>query len=179
MNSTDPITDESFDQLLLTVGCALLSRITRDIAGDALSPDQVAQYGQVYAAIFREQVAREKCRASVEIAKINADSRVQAAQHRPSRKKRRGDEEEDLEAPWGRKKDGTPYTHKEFMTTLGMAVKDVYGITLPDNFCDPKPYPPEPPYDPDNPYDEDEDDEAADDADEDPPPPPQAATHVR
>jgi hypothetical protein len=136
MTANEPMmTEESFRQLLLTAGYAVLQRIARDLAGDDLTPVQVAKYGKCYAAIYRQKVAREKCRAALEIARINADARCKQAE--AAQRSHMNCDTYDPAFPWGRNPDGSARTHEEFMKVITPKVRAAFG----DNY---NPGPPNP-----------------------------------
>ncbi len=111
------------------------------------TPDDLKKLAQIYCELKKQDVAREKNavallvgEARTEAAARAADARRAEAQARDSRRRDRADprkrerdhEREEIEAPFGRKPDGTPYTHAEFKVQLRKAVRDIYGI---ENFA--------------------------------------------
>jgi hypothetical protein len=132
MNPELPIPDqEEFLRAVFSAGVGIVRRIECDVNSDALSPGEFVKYARAYTEIAKLEIARERIRAAIEIANIRADAVRAAAEARASRGNRDEWDENDAEAPWGRKKDGTPYTHGEFVAQLGHAVQDIYGIDLP------------------------------------------------
>ena len=123
----EPITEESYRQLFLAVGYAILQRLLRDIASQTLPPDQFVKYVRAYTDLAKLDVARERIRADLEIARIRADAAMAVAEKRAKSKK---SDEYDEEAPYGRRKDGTPCTHDDFMDRLTVAVRDIYGVNI-------------------------------------------------
>jgi len=141
-----------------------LRRLVKEMKNEELPLDDVLKCGRAYcdllkrdAAHERNAVAREKNSIAYEkntIAREKNDitreknelARLAATRSAATRKGARSPSDRsnssdpyDDDAPWGRKDDGTPYTHAEFLTALDDAVKDIYGIP---NFCSTVPDPP-------------------------------------
>ncbi|HVP10780.1 MAG TPA: hypothetical protein VMV94_06270 [Phycisphaerae bacterium] len=123
-----PITEELYHELSLAVGYAILQRLLRDIASQALSPDQLVKYIHAYADLAKIDVARERIRADIEIAGIRADAVRYAADKRA--RSRDDDSQFTPDAPYGRKKDGTPYEFGEYLDNMTRAFRDIYGTKV-------------------------------------------------
>ncbi|HVP09562.1 MAG TPA: hypothetical protein VMV94_00045 [Phycisphaerae bacterium] len=123
-----PITEELYHELSLAVGYAILQRLLRDIASQALSPDQLVKYVRVYADLAKLDIARERIRADIEIAGIRADTAKYVADKRA--RSRDDDTQFTPDAPYGRKKDGTPYEFGEYLDNMTRAFRDIYGTKV-------------------------------------------------
>ena len=124
----EPITEELYHQLFLAVGYAILQRLLRDIASQALSPDQLVKYVRAYTDLAKIDVARERIRADIEIANIRADTARYVADKRARSKE--DDTQFTEDAPYGRKKDGTPYEFGEYLDNMTRAFRDIYGAKV-------------------------------------------------
>ena len=89
--------------------------------GDRATRDRLVAYERRTDAMYHINQSRNDNR--LEIARLRAE--VASAKRRPDHPQR--DEDDDL-APWGRKKDGTPYTHEEFKKSLNEAIRDIWGL---------------------------------------------------
>jgi hypothetical protein len=139
--ATQPLaTEAAFEQQLFTVGQALLQRLAGFIADPSLTLRDLVKCGRVYAYLANFLADREKRRTALEVARIRA-SATRNAVRGPSR--RRDGDDDDIEAPYGRRDDGTPYTHAEFTDALNQSIREIYGITTP--ICDTANVPPPPP----------------------------------
>ena len=92
----------------------------------------IARFQRVGLARDRIDLARRQIDARYTIARAHNDTQLEVARIRAESARRRPDhpqvDEDDDLAPWGRKKDGTPYTHEEFKTSLNEAIRDIWGL---------------------------------------------------
>lgn len=93
--------------------------IMRDRA--EISRERIAAYDRRTNASYH--IARDRRDTQLEIAERRAEAAK--AKYRPDHPQR--DEDDDL-APFGRKKDGTPYTEAEFDQSLNEAVRAIWGL---------------------------------------------------
>lgn len=89
-----------------------------------LTPEQFCKLVQAYCELRKQDAAFDKNRAAVEAARLRAS---------PSRDRKAAGSSRhasDLDAPYGRKDDGTPYTEAEFQDALARSVREIYGIQM-------------------------------------------------
>ena len=132
---------EQQDRALLDEAQRVLVKkiIEQSSKAEDLTDDQVriysaaiARFQRVGVARDRIDVARRRIDASYTIARAHNDTQLEVARIRAEAARRRPDhpqvDEDDPLAPWGRKKDSTPYTHEEFRQSLNEAIRDIWGL---------------------------------------------------
>ena len=164
------IDDQSYLHALRFTGFTLLLRMRDDLDRARTSPGTVIRYAHVFARLAKVENDRQRLDVNLEIARIKAQAAVDAANARHAPDDDR--DEYTPDAPWGRKKDGTPYTHEEFMVFLRRACRDIWGLDLPKNYGQHPSH--ADPTDDDSAPDDGDDDESGenddDEADDDPAP---------
>lgn len=127
---------------------AVLKGLLRALQNNDIDLDDLKKLAQVYCELKKQDVAREKNAVALLVGEAKAEATARAAEAKiadaqsrsrrqregdePARRRERDREREETEAPFGRKPDGTPYTHAEFNVQLRKAVRDIYGI---ENFA--------------------------------------------
>ncbi|HKQ49754.1 MAG TPA: hypothetical protein VJZ71_16895 [Phycisphaerae bacterium] len=115
--------------------CAVFQKIANDRDKTAIARDRQVD-GRERLAVSRERVlvSHQRVSAMYHIARARNDTQLEIAQlraeaakskHRPDHPQR---DEDDPLAPFGRKKDGTPYTEAEFDQSLNEAIRGIWGL---------------------------------------------------
>ncbi|MFH1418371.1 MAG: hypothetical protein ABII12_08825 [Planctomycetota bacterium] len=124
------VIDDEGRKLRLKAEHRLLKRIIADldngVEDKAISPEQVCKYLQGYCELKKQDAVREKNVVALRVASVKPMARTTAV----------GTKQPDSgvrqPAPYGKKDDGTPYTHAEFRAVLARSVRDIYGLSTPD-----------------------------------------------
>lgn len=124
------VIDNEGRKLRLKAEHRLLNRIIADldngVENKELSPEQVCKYLQGYCELKKQDAAREKNAVALRVASVKPMARATAVGTKQA------DSGVRQPAPYGRKDDGTPYTHTEFRAVLARSVRDIYGLSMPD-----------------------------------------------
>jgi hypothetical protein len=118
-------------KLLEDVDRAMLRRFKRAITSRKSTMDELSEYTAAVDKIRNRLMTRHKMATAIRVARIRA--RALAARAAPTRRQPADDSAPDRElesmlAPYGRKRDGTPHSHREFCETLQQAVAEIYGL---------------------------------------------------
>jgi hypothetical protein len=115
--------------------CAVFQKLANDREKTAIGRDRQVD-GRERVVVSRERVvvSHQRVSAMYHIARARNDTQLEIARIRAEAvsARRRPDhpqvDDDDPLAPWGRKKDGTPYTHEEFRASLNEAIRDIWGL---------------------------------------------------
>ncbi|HKQ50633.1 MAG TPA: hypothetical protein VJZ71_21360 [Phycisphaerae bacterium] len=92
----------------------------------------IARFQRIDVARERNDLARRRIDARYTIARAHHDTQLEVARIRAEAARRRPNhpqvDEYDDEAPFGRDKDGRPYTEAEFDQSLNQAIRDIWGL---------------------------------------------------
>lgn len=101
--------------------CSDFQKLANDREKTAIARERTLAYERRTSAHYH--IARGRNETQLELARLRAE----AAKERTRPDHPRVDED-DPTAPYGRKKDGTPYTQDEFRDSLNEAIRDIWGL---------------------------------------------------
>ncbi len=101
--------------------CSDFQKLANDREKTAISRERVMVSERRTSAHYH--IARGRNETQLELARLRAETAK--ARSRPDHPQV---DEDDPTAPWGRKKDGEPYTQDEFRDSLNEAIRDIWGL---------------------------------------------------